>query len=188
MSLAVEIAANALNAASILLAGRNSAHTWSVGIAGCALFGWLFFDAKLYADATLQIFFIGTSAVGWWHWLRGDRRPESPIRKTSPATLSLISAAGALGAVGYGWLLHRFTDAFAPFADSAVLAGSVAAQLLLVARRVETWWFWLGVNTISVPLFASRGLWITAALYAVFWVNALVSLRHWRGLLERERA
>jgi nicotinamide mononucleotide transporter len=34
-----------------------------------------------------------------------------------------------------------------------------------------------------VPLFASRGLLLTAALYAAFGVNALVSLVHWRRLM-----
>ena len=40
------------------------------------------------------------------------------------------------------------------------------------------------VNTIAVPLYASRGLTLTAVLYAGFWLNALVALRHWRRQLE----
>ena len=67
-----------------------------------------------------------------------------------------------------------------------VLVFSVLGQLLLVARRLETWWFWLVANTISVPLYASRSLFLTAVLYAAFWLNALVSLLHWRRL-ERAR-
>ncbi|MES2570562.1 MAG: nicotinamide riboside transporter PnuC, partial [Verrucomicrobiota bacterium] len=39
----MEIAANFFNAVSILLAGRNSVHTWWTGIIGCLLFGWVFF-------------------------------------------------------------------------------------------------------------------------------------------------
>ena len=74
--------------------------------------------------------------------------------------------------VAYGTLLHHFTDAYAPFADSAVLAFSVVAQLLLMRRQLETWAFWLLVNTVSVPLFLSRGLTLTAGLYAMYWLNA----------------
>ena len=90
--------------------------------------------------------------------------------------------SGTVVALAYGWLLYRFTDAFAPFLDSVVLAFSVVGQLLLIARRVENWWCWLLVNTIAVPLYASRGLFLTAVLYAAFWVNALVALRRWRQL------
>jgi nicotinamide mononucleotide transporter len=183
----LEVAANAVNALSILLAGRNSAHTWWTGIAGCALFGWVFVDAKLYADATLQVFFIGTSAVGWWAWLRGASGTELPIRATPRLQIAAMLAGAVLVALGYGWVLHRFTDAWQPFADSLVLTGSVLAQLLLMARRVETWPCWLAVNTVSVPLFWARGLHLTSALYALFWINAAVSLVHWRRLMREAR-
>ena len=82
---------------------------------------------------------------------------------------------------GYAWLLARFTDAYAPVPDALVLVLSVLGQLLLVDRRLETWWCWLAVNGIAVPLYASRGLLMTALLYTGFLVNAWVSLRSWRN-------
>ncbi len=51
-----EVSANLLNAVSILLAGRNSIHTWWTGIVSCLLFGVVFLGARLYADVTLQGF------------------------------------------------------------------------------------------------------------------------------------
>ncbi|GAA5482181.1 nicotinamide riboside transporter PnuC [Haloferula sargassicola] len=177
----LEIIANGVNLVSIVLATRNSIHTWWTGIFGCALFGWLFFTSQLYADVTLQVFFIGTSACGWWHWLhhRG-RRVERPVSRTSTRELAAIIPAGILAAGGYGWLLHRFTDAYAPFIDSSVLALSVAAQFLLMRRKLETWIFWFATNSLAVPLFASRGLWLTAFFYLLFWINAPIGFLRWR--------
>jgi len=99
-----------------------------------------------------------------------------------PGGRTVASAEDA--AAGYGFLLHHFTDAYAPFLDSVVLAFSVLGQFLLTARRIENWWCWLLVNTIAVPLYAARGLTLTALLYIVFWVNAVVSLGRWRRLVE----
>jgi nicotinamide mononucleotide transporter len=182
-----ELTANAFVAAAIFLAGRNNIHTWWTGIVGCAVFAVVFFSARLYADVTLQVFFILTSIYGWWKWLHGGEGGELPVR-FSPARLLIASAAGATAvALGYGWLLLRFTDAYAPFLDSIVLAFSVLGQLLMMERRVENWWAWLLVNTIAVPLYASRGLYLTSVLYAAFWVNALVSLRKWRALARASR-
>jgi nicotinamide mononucleotide transporter len=178
-----EVAANVFNAVSILLAGLNSVHTWWVGIIGCVLFGLVFYSARLYADATLQVFFIVTSGIGWWNWRRGNHGAALPVRRTAPLPFAGMVAAGAVVAAGYGWLLHRFTDAYAPFLDSVVLAFSVLAQLLLMRRHYESWWCWLVVNTIAVPLFFSRNLTLTALLYAAFWVNAVVALVRWRRLL-----
>ena len=189
MSGALEIAANGLATVSILLAGRNSVHTWWSGILGCTLFALLFERTQLYADASLQLFFIAASAVGWWQWLRGGvDRTVLPIRRTPVRALLLSTFAGALAAAAYGALLHAWTDAYAPFLDSVVLSFSVLAQFLLMQRRLENWPVWLLVNTVAVPLFASRGLYLTAALYAVYWVNALVSWRHWWRLMRKQEA
>lgn len=184
MTSPLEIVANLVNAVSIILAGRNSIHTWWTGILGGLLFGVMFFEAKLYADVTLQLFFIITSISGWWHWRFGRKGSEVPVRRSRPMNVLLLSLAALLAALAYGWLLHRFTDAYAPYIDSLVLAFSVLGQFLLMGRRIETWWCWLVVNTISVPLYCSRGLYLTAALYACFWVNAVVSLRVWRRVLQ----
>jgi nicotinamide mononucleotide transporter len=178
-----EIAANALNAVSILLAGRNSVHTWWTGILGCLLFGAVFFGARLYADVTLQAFFVVTSAAGWWTWLHSRPGGQFPVRRTSPAVVAGLLVSAGVVAAGYGWVLHRFTDAYAPFLDSVVLAFSVLGQFLLMGRRYESWWCWLLVNTIAVPLYLSRGLNVTAALYAAFWLNAVVALVRWRRFL-----
>jgi nicotinamide mononucleotide transporter len=178
-----EIAANGLNAVSILLAGCNSVHTWWTGILGCLLFAAVFFGAKLYADVTLQAFFVVTSAAGWWTWLHSRPGGQLPVRRTAPAVVAGLLVSATVVAAGYGWVLHRFTDAYAPFLDSVVLAFSVLGQFLLMGRRYESWWCWLLVNTIAVPLYLSRGLNVTAALYSVFWLNAVVALVRWRRFL-----
>lgn len=180
MDKGLEIAANALNAISIVLAGRNSVHTWWTGIGGCMLFALVFIGAKLYADVTLQLFFVVTSVLGWWGWVYGRRGEPLPVRRIGAKWFAWLFVTGAAVAAGYGWLLHRFTDAYAPFVDSVILAFSVLGQFLLVGRRYESWWCWLVVNSIAVPLYYSRGLQITALLYAAFWVNAIVALVRWR--------
>lgn len=181
----LEIMANVLNATSILLAGRNSVHTWWTGIAGCALFGVVFFQSRLYADVTLQAFFIVTCVSGWRTWSRRRTGAVRPVRWCRVEVLVALAAAATAVTMAYGWVLHRFTNAYAPYLDSAILAFSVLGQFLLVGRRVESWGCWLAVNTASVPLYVVRGLYITAAFYTAFWINALVALRHWRRLAER---
>jgi nicotinamide mononucleotide transporter len=183
----LEVLANGAMAVSIVLAARNSVHTWWTGIAGCLLFAALFTQAKLYADVTLQAFFVATSAAGWWRWRVQQHQPQLPITSADHRSLLLLLMCGALGAMAYGWLLSRWTDAFAPFLDSLVLAFSIVAQLLLMKRQIQTWWFWLLVNLLAVPLFFSRELYITAALYTAYLLNAGLALRHWKRLAQLQR-
>lgn len=182
----LEITANLAATAAIVLAGRNSVHTWWTSIVGCSLFGVLFYQNKLYADVLLQVFFVVASVIGWRHWLRGAGGQTLPVSRADFRSLAWTIPVGLVVALAYGALLYRWTDAYAPFADSAVLVFSVIAQLLLIGRRIENWAFWLLVNSIAVPLYASRGLYLTAVLYCVYWVNACIAWRHWQRLVEQQ--
>jgi len=180
MTTAPEIAANLVYGAAVFLAARNSVHTWWTGILGCLLFAWVYHENQLYAGVTLQGFFILTCAIGWWQWLSGNAGQPLPVRRTGLPALAGLLLLSVLLATGYGALLARFTGAYEPFWDSAVLAFSMLAQFLLMARRIENWPVWLLVNSIAVPLYASRGLTLTAAIYALFWFNAIHGYLHWR--------
>jgi nicotinamide mononucleotide transporter len=187
----LEIAANAVMTVSIVLAGRNNLHSWWLGVVGSAMFALLFYQVHLYADVALQLFFIVTCLLGWLQWVRGGGGVAGaplPISRARAGALAVMVAVGVLATLGYGLMLQLHTNAYAPFIDSAVLAFSIVAQLLLMGRRIETWPFWLLVNTISVPLYASRGLYLTAVLYAAYWLNALVSWRYWRRQMREQAA
>ena len=178
----LELAANVFTALAIVLAGRNNVHTWWTGIVGCTLFGALFAQTRLYADVALQAFFVATSVVGWWKWVRGDHGDPLPITHARAAHLAWTVPLGLATTAAYGALLHFTTNAYAPFLDSAVLVFSIIGQVLMMQRRVENWAFWLLVNSIAAPLYLSRGLVLTAVLYAGFWINAIVSWRSWHRL------
>jgi nicotinamide mononucleotide transporter len=183
LTTSLEVAANAVMAGSILLAGRNNVHSWWLGVIGCSLFAVLFYTSKLYADVALQLFFIVTCLIGWRRWVGGGGDGGGgalPISNARPKLVGLMSVAGVTATAAYGLMLQLYTDAYAPFIDSAVLMFSIVAQLLLMGRRLQTWPFWLLVNTVSVPLYASRGLRLTAVLYAAYWLNALASWFFWR--------
>jgi nicotinamide mononucleotide transporter len=182
----LEIAANAVMTVSIVLAGRNNVHSWWLGVVGCAMFAVLFYSVNLYADVALQLFFIVTCVIGWLQWRRGAGGAPLPISSARLKALLWMGGIGVLATAGYGLMLQAYTNAYAPFIDSAVLMFSIVAQLLLMRRRLETWPFWLLVNTVSVPLYASRGLYVTAALYAAYWLNALASWYFWRKQMQMQ--
>jgi nicotinamide mononucleotide transporter len=178
----LEITANVASAACIVLAGRNSIHTWWTGIVGCSLFAVLFYQTNLYADVVLQVFFVVTGVLGWVQWLRGNKGDILPITNARLRTVALILPVAVAATAAYGALLHHYTNAYAPFLDSAVLVFSVIAQILLMQRKVDNWPFWILVNSIAVPLYASRELYLTAFLYGFYWINAIVSWYWWRRL------
>lgn len=168
----LEWLANGFYSVSVVLAARNSIHTWWTGMAGCALFAVVFFNVRLYADTTLMLIFLCSSALGWWQWQRGKRGEPLAITRTRPLYLPLFLLPALFITLGYGTLLHQLTDAYAPFWDSAVLGCSLLAQFLLLRRKLETWAAWIIVNLLAIPLYFSRELYLTAAVYLAYLINA----------------
>lgn len=176
----IEWIAAALVLANVALVARRSLWNYPFGIAAVSVYAFIFHDQKLYSDMILQAFFLILNIYGWanWHSARDDRgvpvgwMPNGERGKWAAAILAcwLLWSAG----------MARWTDAAAPFADGAVAMLSVAAQWLLARRRAENWWLWILVDVIAVPLFFSRGLYVTAAVYALLLVIAVAGLLQWR--------
>jgi nicotinamide mononucleotide transporter len=176
----VEWTATALGIACVALAARRSIWTFPSGIGSVVLLGVVVFEARLYADALLQLFFVAANLYGWATWRRTQAR-------TGDVALGVLDTGGRArwgAAILLGWLLwgaamHRWTDAALPWWDSGIAAVSVAAQLLMAQRRIETWWLWIAVDLASVPLYLTKGLFLFAGLYAVYLGLALWGLASW---------
>jgi len=181
---ALELAAFVLAVWMVVMNIRVNPLGWPLAIISSLLYFMLFWDSKLYGDASLQLFFVAVAGWGWWQWLRGTRGDGKPL------TVQSLGTQGrwfALGAFVFAWpatglFLKTFTDTDVPWWDAFPTAGSVIGQWLLGRKYVENWPTWIVVNIVSVGLFAYKGLWLTVILYALFIVMAAVGWRAWRRL------
>lgn len=158
-----------------------------VGIANSALFLVLFLTARLYADAGLQVVYIGLGFVGWWQWLHGGAeadRHRLRVRRARPVTLIGCLVFVVVGAAGLTWLLRRVDDV-APFLDALTTALSLAAQYLLNTKRIENWAFWIVADVIYIPLYAVKRLDLTAIVYVLFLTMCVTGVLSWRRALRR---
>jgi nicotinamide mononucleotide transporter len=157
---------------------------WPLAIVSSLLYFALFWDSRLYGEANLQIFFAVVALWGWWQWLRGTQADGAALRVRALGRREWIVCAVAM-AVAWpllGAFLARVTDSDVPWWDAFPTAGSLVGQWLLGRKYVENWPAWLVVNTVSVGLFAYKGLWLTVLLYAVFIVLSAAGWRAWRQM------
>lgn len=176
----IEIAAFLLGLVNVTLVVRRSIWNYPFGIAMVALYFWVFLGARLYSDALLQIFFFVVQLYGWWNWARsraetGEVRVELLSRGARACWLIGCAAATA----GWGTMMHSYTDAAYPWWDGSVAMLSIAAQVLMSRRHLENWMLWIAVDVLAIGLFAVKGLWLTALLYAIFLALSVWGLIHW---------
>jgi len=181
----LEIVAVALSLAMVWCNLRVDVTGWPLAIASSALYGVLFAASKLYGEASLQLLFIVVAFWGWWQWMRG-RGGDGQALRVHRMTGRQTAWVGALTIAAWpllGLLLQHQTDSDVPYLDALPTAGSVAGQFLLGRKLIENWLVWLAVNIFSVGLFAHKGLWLTALLYALFALLSVAGWRAWRGHL-----
>ena len=165
-------------AACVLLVVRRSVWNFPVGVASCAAYLAFFAQDRLYAAAGLQVAFIVLNLAGWVSWARGGTEVVA-VRRVPLGELTVLAVAFPAVWLGVTQLLLYY-DGAAPVYDAFAATLSLAAQWLLVRRYVETWLAWIAVDQVSVALFWSRDLHLTAALYAVFLAMCVVGLVEWR--------
>lgn len=178
-----ELLASAFGVANLLLLGRRSVWNYPCGMVMVAIFAVIFFQARLYAVAGLQIFFFAAQFHGLWEWRRAGGGDDGvPVRRLPVRHWPLVLMAGTGLSVAIALLLRQ-TDAAAPIVDGSVAAWSLVAQALTNWRMVESWPLWVGINIASVALYAGQALWVTALLYLLFLAIALYSWRAWHRAL-----
>ncbi|MFC7529553.1 nicotinamide riboside transporter PnuC [Actinoplanes sp. GCM10030250] len=168
---------------------RQHILNWPLGILNVLLLMVVFWTAGLYADAGLQIVYVILGLYGWWAWLYGGHdRTRLVVRDTTRTEWIGLALAGVV-ATGALWLfLDRLTGSTVPLADALTTALSLLATYGQTRKLVQNWWIWIAADLIYIPLYAYKGLWLTAILYVAFLILCVLGLRAWRAALRSQRA
>jgi nicotinamide mononucleotide transporter len=197
----------------VFLEIRQNIWLWPVGVVTSAVYIWVFFTGKLYADMSLQGYYLVISFVGWYWWLRakgtghrakshgegeigrksegekgrrgaGEREEELFVTRLRFKTGVLLMAVFVVLYFVLWFVLSRLTDSPVPEVDSFITSLSVIATWMLARKIFEHWYLWIIVNFTATILFVVRGLYPTVILYLVYAVMSFAGLVEWRKSIE----
>jgi nicotinamide mononucleotide transporter len=176
-----EIAAVVLALAYLVLAIRQHIACWIAALLSAGIYLYLAFDATLYMQAALQLFYMAMAVYGWWCW-RGGAAQDTGLPVTSWAArqhrlpLLLILVSGAL----LGLVLQGYSNAASPFLDAWVATAAVVATWMVARKVLQNWHYWFVIDAASAFLYASQGLWLTALLFVLYLVLIVLGYRQWK--------
>ena len=185
-----EVFGDVTGVACVLLVARELIWNWPLGLINNACWSLLFWRSKLYADALLQVVFFALGVYGWWLWSSGARgaRPALAVRRTTAREWRWLAAAVVVATAALATFLATRTDSPAPFWDASVLTLSLAATYGQAHKLLESWWLWIAVDAISVPLYVSRQLYPTAVVFVLFACLCVLGLQGWQRSLAAQAA
>jgi nicotinamide mononucleotide transporter len=182
----LELVAAAFGVLAVYLGTRENILSWPTALVNVGLYTVVFYQARLYADMGLQVVYFALSLYGWYEWkFGGENRTVLAVTRASRRLWVVLGVVNLVAWLTLGTLLARSTNAAIPYLDSLLTTTSLCAQLMMTRKILENWAVWIVVDVLYVPMFVSRGLYATAALYAIFLVLAVMGWREWKRSLAR---
>ncbi|HNH50637.1 MAG TPA: nicotinamide riboside transporter PnuC [Myxococcota bacterium] len=161
---------------------RQKVASWPVGILNNALYLVLFWEGGLYADALLQVVYVGIALYGWWMWLYGgEARTELGVSRATGLHLGLTSVGVVFGTLGLAKLLSVYTDSTVPGWDGWTTALSLGATWMQSRKYLESWVLWIVADLFYIGLYWYKDLHLTSVVYAVFLLMCIRGYRDWRA-------
>lgn len=180
----LEITGAVLSVIYLFFSIRANPVLWVFGFISSALYVIVFFHAKLYAEMSLNSYYLFVSVYGWVNWHRKTETSDSielPITRIVGAKqiFQYVLATIAIY-IAYYLVLEYLTDSPIAMADSVVGALSIIATWMLAKKKIENWLVWIVVDAFAAGLYFSKGLYPTAILFVVYTIMAVVGYRQWR--------
>jgi nicotinamide mononucleotide transporter len=164
----------------VYLAAKNIIWNWPFAIISVVIYIFIFFEAHLFADVGLQVYFLIMNVYGWYYW---SKKPATEAKtpviriKKNEVILSVIAVVAFTFILGS---VLKYTTASFPYLDSFCTACSLVAQIFLARKVLENWLIWIFVDVIYVGVYIFKGLHLTALMYAIYVGIALLGYIDWK--------
>ncbi len=184
----IEAVAVLLAIVYLVLAIRQNLSCWYAAFASSLLYLWIFFDARLYMESVLQIFYAAMAIYGWYQWrFGGGEREGVHIVVWQPYRHATVIIGVVILSAAVGRALSSTNAAF-PYLDSFTTISAIVTTYMVARKVLENWIYWFVIDSLSVYLYAARELYLTAALFLFYLVLVVWGFRAWLRDLRAQQA
>lgn len=177
----------------LLLAMKENRWCWPAGALSSVCYLFVFYEASLFTESALQLFYVGISWHGFVYWRSGAQARDGAAKPPPIRTMTFSSHVAAILICGMCSALLSYSLSFVSsaeflLADSSVTVFSIFATILVARKFLENWVYWLVVDLFAAGLYAYKGLYLTVILYVIYVVMAGFGYWEWRSRYLRESA
>ena len=188
-SLVIELLGLATALIYLYFSIRQKIWLWPFGILTSSFYILVFSKSRLYADMGLQVYYLVISFYGWYYWLfRGNKKGKNSLQVSSASLKSAWKLA--LSTFIIYWMLVIALKYIPPWLnipastliywDAFTTAASIVATWMLARKILEQWLIWILVDAVSMILYIYKGLYLTAGLFLVYSLLAVLGYFEWK--------
>jgi nicotinamide mononucleotide transporter len=118
---------------------------------------------------------------GLYQWCYGSRE-KKPIAMQiiNHSTCFSLALVAVVLFAGISFILKHNTDSTTVYADAAITTLSLIAQWMMSKKYLHHWILWIVIDSLSIGLYISKSLYLTALLYSVFMLLCIKGYYQWR--------
>lgn len=171
----------------LLLVIKENIWCWPAAFFSTAIYVYLFFNVNLYMESVLNFYYLIMAIYGWQQWNVGGRQsrsiPEKQIISWSLKKHFLLVTTTAMIVWISSWLLAEHTHQDFPLVDSFTTWFAVLATYMVTQKVIENWLYWVIIDMVSIYLYLSKDFALTAVLFFVYIIFAIVGWFSWKKRL-----
>jgi len=161
----------------VILASKENILCWGAGAISVSLYIYICFSAQLYAETSLQVFYLFMALYGYYHWNKKEKSLQ--ISEWSISKHLFVLAIGAVLTFLMGFYFATYTNAKIPIADSFTTVFSLFATYMVAKKILGNWLYWIVIDGISAYLYFSRELHLTSLLFIMYAIIAIFGYFSW---------
>ena len=184
----LDITATIVGLVYIWLEYKASIYLWIVGIIMPLIDIFLYYEAGLYADFGMAIYYALAATYCYVVWKFGKRNNQGTKEELPITHFKQSQILPAILAFLVIWLiiyeiLVLFTNSDVPITDSFANALSFIGLWALARKYLEQWIIWIIVDIVLSALYIYKGIPFKAGLYALYVIIAIAGYHKWKKMI-----
>ncbi len=178
----IEVIAVFLALVYLVLAAYQNSWCWLAAAISSVLYIKICFDAKLFIETGLQFFYLIMAIVGYFQWQKQNptlKDDQQIINLSFKSWIQAILICSIISFVMAFWFQQN-TNAKLPWLDAPVTVFSVWATWLVIKKVLQNWLLWIVIDSVAIYIYTQRALHITALLYALYTMLAIIGYFKWK--------
>ena len=190
VDISLELIAVFFGLLSVWFSKNNNVLVYPTGIINTSIFVYLLLKWELLGDMIINVYYFLMSIYGWYYWTRKSQNHEyTPITKIKEADIKVILII-IISSTLFVSYLYSFFDKWSglvSYIDILTTAIFFVGMWLMARRKIESWFFWILGDVISVPLYFVKGLAFSSFQYLIFTLIAVAGYYKWKSIYNNKK-
>ena len=179
--------------ASVWYSKKENVLVYPVGLINTIIYVYLSFSAKLFGEATVNLYYTIMSLYGWWIWVKKDNQEQNlqisySTNKEWFVQIGFFIICYITIYFSLDYLKKAFAPGAIPWADAFASAAAFTGMWLMTRKKIENWLWWILTNIVSIPLYYVKGYVFTSVYYFVLLILAIWGWIEWKQKLDNKNS